>query len=88
MAASLYNAHMPEADLEGQVTAVLAQIQPMLSRHKGGVEFVGIDAATGTVRVKLVGSCVGCPFSTLTLKAGIEAAVMDAIPEITEVIAV
>ena len=40
------------------------------------------------VRVKMVGACGGCPMSMMTLKAGIEAAVTDAVPEILSVEAV
>ena len=34
------------------------------------------------------GACVGCPMSQITLKMGVEAALKDAIPSITEVVSV
>ena len=54
----------------------------------GGIELVEVDEATGIVKVRLRGACVGCPMSQVTLKMGVEAALMDAIPGIKEVIAI
>ncbi|MGI5860132.1 MAG: NifU family protein, partial [Tepidanaerobacteraceae bacterium] len=44
-----------------------------------------IDEATGIVKVRLTGACGGCPFSTMTLKNGIERALKEEIPEVKEV---
>jgi len=71
-----------------QVEAVLEEVRPALAMHGGGIELVGVDEATGVVQVRLRGACVGCPMSTLTLKMGVEAALMDAVPSVTEVVAV
>lgn len=71
-----------------QIEAVLEQIRPALRMDGGGIELVDVDEATGVVRVRLQGACVGCPMSQVTLKMGVEAALQDAIPSITEVIAV
>jgi Fe-S cluster biogenesis protein NfuA len=54
--------------------------------HAGNVELVDIDVETGRVSVRLQGSCVGCPMSDLTLKAGIEETLMQLVPEVREVI--
>jgi Fe-S cluster biogenesis protein NfuA len=76
------------ADMREKIEAVLEEVRPALAMHGGGIELVGVDEATGVVRVKLRGACVGCPMSTLTLKMGVEAALMDAVPSVTEVVAV
>ena len=70
------------------VEKVLEDIRPSLAMHGGNIELVGCDLETGIVRMRLQGACVGCPMSTITLKMGVEAALMDAVPEVKEVIAV
>ncbi|MBI2637772.1 MAG: NifU family protein [Candidatus Sungbacteria bacterium] len=56
--------------MEQQIEAVLSEVRPMLALHRGNVEFVKFEE--GTVFVRLLGTCHGCPLSQLTLKAGIE----------------
>lgn len=41
---------------------------------------VGFDQATGVVTVRLEGACRGCPMAKVTLKMGVEAALLDAFP--------
>ena len=36
----------------------------------------------GIVKVRLVGACAGCPASTFTLQAGIEATLKERVPEV------
>lgn len=54
--------------------------------HAGNVELVDVDLETGKVTVRLQGTCVGCPMSDMTLKAGIEDTLMQLVPEVTEVV--
>ena len=49
---------------------------------------IEVDVANGIVKVRLVGSCHGCPSSMMTLKAGIERAIRAEVPEIVSVEAV
>lgn len=76
------------SSMEKRIEEVLERVRPALQRHGGGVEFVAFDPSTGIVRVRLSGTCRGCPLASLTLKAGVESLLREAIPEITEVIAV
>ena len=69
-----------------KVKEVLDKVRPYLVRDGGNVEL--IDVNDGTVKVKLVGACAGCPMSKLTLKNGIERILKQEIPEVKEVIAV
>lgn len=69
-----------------RVEEVLDMIRPVLMHDGGNVELV--DVNDGTVQVRLVGACAGCPFSTMTLKSGIEKILMQEIPEVKEVVAV
>jgi Fe-S cluster biogenesis protein NfuA len=69
-----------------KVKVVLDKVRPYLVRDGGNVEL--IDVTGGTVKVKLVGACAGCPMSKMTLKNGIERILKQEIPEVKEVIAV
>ena len=70
--------------VEQKVKNALAQIRPYLQQDGGDVEFVEMDAA-GVVFVRLQGHCGSCPHALMTLKQGIEAALKEAIPEVTAV---
>ncbi|HIE50911.1 MAG TPA: NifU family protein [Armatimonadetes bacterium] len=54
-----------------QVEQVLSEIRPALEADGGNVELVSVGE-DGTVKVRLVGACAGCPMSQLTLQMGIE----------------
>jgi Fe-S cluster biogenesis protein NfuA len=64
--------------MKDEVETVLESIRPMLIKDGGNVELVDID--DGVVKVRLVGACVSCSSSTMTLKMGIEKALKKAIP--------
>ena len=63
------------------------KIRPALAADGGGIELVNITD-DNTVEVKLTGACGACPFSQMTLKAGVETALKEAFPEIKEVVSV
>jgi Fe-S cluster biogenesis protein NfuA len=71
--------------LQERVTGALASVRPYLESHGGDVELLAVEGAT--VRLRLEGSCSGCPSSTMTLKLAIEDAIHKAAPEIEDVIA-
>jgi Fe-S cluster biogenesis protein NfuA len=70
-----------------KVKDILDKIRPYLVRDGGNVELVGIEE-DGTVKVKLVGACAGCPHATITLKNGIEKILKQEVPEVKEVVSV
>lgn len=72
--------------MEEKVQQVLTAIRPYLQADGGDVEFVALE--DNVVKVRLTGACGGCPFATMTLKNGIEAAIKRQIPEIKAVEAV
>lgn len=74
--------------IEERIEKILADVRPMLAMHKGDVDFVSFDKETGTVKVRLKGTCQGCPLSQLTLKAGIEGLMKEKIKEVLHVEAV
>ena len=61
---------MTEAGLEEKVKKAIDEIRPRLQADGGDLGYVGMD--DGIVKVKLQGSCAGCPFSQMTLKNFIE----------------
>ncbi|MFD2617912.1 MULTISPECIES: NifU family protein [Terrilactibacillus] len=65
-----------------QVEEVLDKLRPFLLRDGGDVEL--IDVEDGIVRVRLMGACGNCPSSTITLKAGIERALLEEVPGVRE----
>ena len=70
-------------DLMDQVQEVLDKLRPYLQRDGGDVQLV--DVEEGIVKLRLMGACGSCPSSTITLKAGIERALVEEIPGIKEV---
>jgi len=70
-----------------QVEAVLDEVRPAMLADGGNVELVDVSE-DGVVSVKLVGACSSCPMSTVTLKMGIERALMEKLPQIKEVVQV
>jgi Fe-S cluster biogenesis protein NfuA/nitrite reductase/ring-hydroxylating ferredoxin subunit len=67
-------------DVETRVVQALEEVRPYLQSHGGNVELMGIEG--DVARVRLQGSCDGCPSSTVTLKLAIEEAVLKAAPDL------
>ena len=61
-----------------EVEEILESLRPMLIQDGGNIELVDIE--DGVVKVRLVGSCVSCSSSLMTLKMGIEKALKKALP--------
>lgn len=66
-----------------QVKEVIDKLRPFLQRDGGDVELVSVE--DGIVKVRLMGACGSCPSSTITLKAGIERALLEEVEGIQEV---
>lgn len=67
-----------------KVKNVLDQVRPYLQQDGGDVNFVELTD-DNVVKVELTGACGSCPYSTMTLKNGIENVMKKAIPEIKAV---
>jgi Fe-S cluster biogenesis protein NfuA len=70
-------------DLDTRVRDALDRVRPYLHSHGGNVELIAIT--DGVVRLKLIGSCNGCPSSSITLKTAIQSAVYESAPDITSI---
>jgi NFU1 iron-sulfur cluster scaffold homolog, mitochondrial len=77
-------------DDDDEVVAMIKEliedrIRPAVQEDGGDIRYEDFDESTGVVSVKLLGSCVGCPSSSITLKQGVENMLMHYIPEVTAV---
>ena len=81
--------------MEGEVTGsvrervekALSLCRPFLQADQGDVELVSITS-DGIVQLRLHGTCVVCPMSRMTLRAGIERAIMRTAPEVKRIEAI
>ena len=67
-------------DVETRVVRALEEVRPYLQSHGGNVELLGVEG--GVARLRMQGSCSGCPSSTMTLKLAIEEAIQKAAPDL------
>jgi len=70
--------------LHERVEQVISRIRPAVQSDGGDLELVEVTPA-GVARIRLMGACVGCPSSKMTLHMGIERNLREKIPEITGV---
>ncbi|MDW7695274.1 NifU family protein [Flammeovirgaceae bacterium SG7u.111] len=70
-----------------RVKEALKSIRPYLEADGGDVKLLEITEEL-VVKIELLGACVSCPMSSMTLKAGVEQAILSAVPEIKSVVAV
>ena len=76
-----------EKSVEERVREVIEQdIKPLLAMEGGDIELVSVE--NGVVKVKLRGTCAGCPFSQITLSNFVEATLKEKVPEVKQVVPV
>lgn len=74
-------------EVEARIIEILeTSVRPAVQRDGGDIAFAGYE--DGVVQLYMLGSCVGCPSSTATLKMGIENLLRDAVPEVREVVSI
>lgn len=85
-----------EAELEaGEITdeqlmrvaldAAVEAIRPAIQMDGGDMIVHELRAEEGVVDIELVGACVGCPMSSITLKQGVERILTDRVPGLVKV---
>jgi Fe-S cluster biogenesis protein NfuA len=74
-------------EMIGRITSAINEVRPYLHADGGDVELVDLTGDL-VVKVRLTGACDGCPFSMMTLKAGIEQAIRKKFPEMKELVAI
>ncbi len=72
---------------EHRIEAALELCRPYLRADRGDVKFVRLSPE-GVVELQWLGTCLICPMSMLTLRAGVERVVMREVPEVRRVEAV
>jgi Fe-S cluster biogenesis protein NfuA len=73
-------------DLPTRITMALDKVRPYLASHGGDVEVLDVNPEHGMVLIKLLGSCDGCPSSSVTLKMAVEDAIHQAGPEVAHIV--
>ena len=76
-----------EAVLREKIEFALDKIRPYLEADGGNVRVVELTEDF-VLKIEMLGNCGSCPMSSMTLKAGVEEAILRAIPEIKRVEAV
>jgi Fe-S cluster biogenesis protein NfuA len=76
-----------QEEVKLKVIKALDEVKPYLQADGGDIEFINYTD-DGVVEVKLVGACGHCPMSTMTLRAGVERAILRSVPEVKRVEAV
>jgi Fe-S cluster biogenesis protein NfuA/nitrite reductase/ring-hydroxylating ferredoxin subunit len=72
-------------DFATRVQKALTRVRPYLGSHGGDVEILKMDSASGLVRLRLKGSCDGCPSSLVTVTLAVESAIKEMAPEATRI---
>jgi Fe-S cluster biogenesis protein NfuA len=70
-------------DLETRIERALEEVRPYLGSHGGDVELLGVE--DGVAKLRLAGTCNGCPSSTVTLRNAIEEALLKAAPDLERI---
>ena len=75
-----------DSELVAMIKELLeTRIRPAVAEDGGDIIFKAFDEESGVVKVKLMGSCSGCPSSSITLKSGIENMLKHYVTEVTSV---
>lgn len=74
-----------QKNIKERIIKALNRIRPYLQNDGGDIDLIELTDDL-TVKVRLTGACNGCPFALQTLKAGVEQAIMQEVPEIKKVI--
>ena len=70
---------------EEKIKQVIEKIRPQLQMDGGDIQFVSLED-DGTVKVRLMGHCAGCMHAQQTLTYGVEKAIKQFVPEVTQVV--
>lgn len=70
--------------MKEKVQKLINDIRPKLQADGGDIELIDVSE-DGTVKVKLLGACGGCPMAQMTLKMGVERYLKSKMPEVSKV---
>ena len=69
---------------EEKIIDIIDSLKPFLINDGGNIEYVKYE--NNIVYIKMMGACANCQMLNITLKDGIEAAIMNEVPEVKEVL--
>lgn len=69
---------------EEKIREIIEKLKPYLINDGGNIEFIKYE--DNIVYIKMLGACANCQMLDLTLKEGIESAIMEEVPEVKGVI--
>ncbi len=75
---------MDDAQVVEEVKKILNKIRPYLNSEGGDLDF--IDYKDGVVYIRMLGACMDCGALDSTLKDGIEALLVENVPDVIEVV--
>ncbi len=71
---------MEAKEVEKKIIETIEKIRPYINRDGGDIKFVKYE--DGIVYVKMMGACVGCSALDTTLTEGVEAILLEEVPDI------
>ena len=71
---------------EQKIIDIIDKLRPFLISDGGNIEFVKYE--DNIVYIKMMGACANCQMLDFTLKEGIEAAIMNEVPEVSQVVTI
>ena len=71
---------------EQKIIDIIDKLRPFLISDGGNIEFVKYE--DNIVYIKMMGACANCQMLDFTLKEGIEAAIMNEVPEVLQVVTI
>jgi Fe-S cluster biogenesis protein NfuA len=72
------------AEITEKIQLVLESIRPYLQMDGGDIKLISVSDE-GIVEVEFLGACNGCPISPMTLRAGVERAIMNEVPDVKRI---
>ena len=72
------------SEQEEKIIDIIDSLKPFLINDGGNIEYVKYE--NNIVYIKMMGACANCQMLDITLKDGIEAAIMNEVPEVKEVV--
>lgn len=68
-----------------EVKAAMTEVQAYARSHGGHIDLIGVSDA-GEVKIRLRGTCKGCPMSAITIRMGIEERLRILVPGVKKVV--
>lgn len=69
---------------EKKIIEIIDKLRPFLINDGGNIEYVKYEG--NYVYIKMIGACANCQMLDITLKDGIESAIINEVPEVKGII--